>query len=501
MIKNTNHTEFDSARQYFEHVIELLSSEETLQSRHDVMESMIDQHGTELLRLLFQAVLDTCSRLEPRRPSVKNEEGKELTRCRKECKRQLQSKFGEVSVSRKGYSLPKHHSEFPLDSLLNLPPNSYSHGLRKRVAEEAAKSSFDELVATIDSTTGGHVPKRQAEELLVDIAVDFEQFYETRTYTDQKNTDDILAMSCDGKGIPMINKDLREPTRRAAEEKQKHGRLKPGEKSNRKRMSTVATVYDVAPHVRTAEDMIGSGKEKKPKPAKTKRPKPSNKRVFASIEKNTFDVVGEMFSEALRRDPTQQRPWVVLLDGAEHQLELVRHIIREAGFSVTIILDLIHVIEYIWGAAHGFFSVGSNEAKQWVETQVLNILNGKAVNVAKAIKRRADKLGYSKAKRQGIDKCTAYLLKYKDFLNYNQYLAKGFPIATGVVEGACRHLVKDRMELTGARWGLRTAEAVLKIRSLRSSGDFEEYWTYHLKNEHKRHYSACGDDYHLAEAA
>jgi len=87
-----------------------------------------------------------------------------------------------------------------------------------------------------------------------------------------------------------------------------------------------------------------------------------------------------------------------------------------------------------------------------------------------------------------VDKCANYLLKYAEFLRYDQYLVSGLPIATGVIEGACRHLIKDRMDLTGARWSLQGAEAVLRLRSLRSSGDFEEYWRFHEKEELERNH-------------
>jgi hypothetical protein len=71
-------------------------------------------------------------------------------------------------------------------------------------------------------------------------------------------------------------------------------------------------------------------------------------------------------------------------------------------------------------------------------------------------------------------------------MDYPTALANGWPIATGVIEGACRHLVKDRMDVTGARWGVDGAEAILKLRSLISNGDFDTYWTYHLHQEQQR---------------
>jgi hypothetical protein len=365
------------------------------------------------------------------------------------------------------------------------------------VAEEAAKSSFAEVVQTVDKMTAGHVPKRQVDDLTPEVAQDFEAFYESRKNVTPEQTEDILVMTTDAKGIVMHEVDLREATRRAAERQRKEGtkaaRLKPGEKSNRKRMATVASVYSVAPYIRTPEEIMNKGKNMA---EKSLRPRPKNKRVFASVEKEPEEVIGEMFAEALRRDPEQCRPWTLLLDGAEHQLALARHFIKTCGFTVVIILDFIHVLEYIWRAANCFFKPGSTEAQIWVEEQATKILRGQASQVAAAMRQRATKNGYSRESRKTVDKCADYLLKYKEYLYYDKYLAAGLPIASGIIEGACRYLVKDRMDLTGARWRLKTAEAVLKLRSLRASGDFDDYWGFHATEEFKRNYSrlSCSDD-------
>lgn len=155
-----------------------------------------------------------------------------------------------------------------------------------------------------------------------------------------------------------------------------------------------------------------------------------------------------------------------------------------------------------------FFPVGSDQAEQWVKKSALKILHGKAVQVATGMKRNACKQKLSDTKHETADKYANYLLKLKEYLRYDEYLAAGLPIATGVIEGACRYLVKDRMDLTGARWRLKDAEAVLKIRSLRASGDFDDYWKFHKEEEYKRHYSACSgpyvscsDEYDLLDAA
>ena len=95
-------------------------------------------------------------------------------------------------------------------------------------------------------------------------------------------------------------------------------------------------------------------------------------------------------------------------------------------------------------------------------------------------------LGLSRSRRANADACADYLIAKSKYLDYAGALRKGWPIATGVIEGACRHLVADRLDVTGARWGLEGAEAVLKLRSIRSNDDFPSYWAYHLAQKRRR---------------
>ena len=187
-------------------------------------------------------------------------------------------------------------------------------------------------------------------------------------------------------------------------------------------------------------------------------------------------MVAEATLEAERQDPEHAKRWVVLVDGAEPQLDLVEAGAAAYGVDVTVVLDIIHVVEYVWKAGHVFHREGSPELAHWAWTRVRSILEGKARQVAAAMRRAATVAGFSKDTRKPVDRCADYLLKYAPYLHYDRYLAAGYPIATGVIEGACRYLVRDRMELTGARWRLVGAEAVLKLRALRASGDFDAYW-------------------------
>jgi hypothetical protein len=491
--------EFAAAREQFAVLVGELQARQTLGMEHGEVEALIAQQGTELLRRLLQGHLDLRAVREPRGEAIVGEDSAVRRHVRPACQRTLMSLFGEVAVTRLGYGARGVDSVFPLDRELNLPPDKYSHGLRRRIAEAVAQGSFDEAVASVVRTTGGKVPKRQAETLVADISQDFEAFYQSRGATELEPTSDPLVLSEDGKGIVMRREDLREATRRAAERgaHKLKTRLSRGEKRNRKRMATVATVYSIAPQVRSAEAIMGLEDSE---PA-TPRPRARHKRVWASVARALSEVTEALFEEALRRDPHQQRPWVMLVDGHEDQLASIQVCSERHQVEVTLVLDFIHVLEYLWKAAYCFHAPGTEAAESWVGERALAILKGSSSEVAGGMRRSATLRGLAAEDRQAVDDCADYLLKYRNLLRYDAYLAAGFPIATGVIEGACRHLVKDRMDITGARWRLRSAEAVLKLRSLHSSGDEDSYWEFHKAQALKRNHPLPIDDHRLPKAA
>lgn len=481
--------EFAAVAEQMNFMINDLRSKDVLNLQHGDVEKLIAKNGNELCRLFLQAYLDGREREEAVLEFVRGADGLERNHRKEGCARKLMSLFGQVEVKRIGYGKFGSQNLFPLDANLNLSVNKYSHGLQKRVAEESTKSSFDQAVDSVDRTTGGAIPKRQAEELVVNITQDFEAFYESRAATSIEETDDPLILSIDGKGIVMRQEGLRAATKKAAEN-EKHKlktRLSRGEKRNRKRMATVAAVYSIERQVRTAE-CIMKVDEKTPK---TVRPRARNKRVWASVSREPEAVADELFQEALRRDPQQRRQWAVLIDGQPQQLKNILKSIEQYDAERTIlILDFIHVLEYLWKAAYEFHKEGSEEAEAWVARRALQILQGKSSDVAAGIRRSATLRNLDRDSRKSADTCADYLLKYREMLKYNEFLEKGLPIATGVIEGACRHLIKDRMDITGARWLVERAEAILKLRSLHSSGDFDQYFQFHQTKEHERNHLA-----------
>ena len=483
---------FARAREEYGNIEAYLVSRDAQSKTHSELERELEKQGRELMRMLFQAHLDARGPGEAATP-VEGSDGvvREQERIHE---RGLETVFGEVTVERVGYGAEGTDSLHPLDGDLNLPPEQYSHEVRRRVAKEAAKGSFAGVVESLSQETGAKVGKRQVEELTARAAQDFDAFYEERQSGArcEATTGPILVISADGKGVVMRREDLRDATRKKAEatEHKLKNRLSRGEKRNAKRMATVATVYTIAPHVRKAEDMVRTFAPHNER-EETKRPRPEHKRVWASLEKSPEEVIKAAIREARWRDPEGKKRWVALVDGSESQLKILRKLFRRYGVFVSrIVLDFVHVAEYVWKAGIALHGEANPKLDTWVSEHLLGILRGRTGHVAAGIRRSATLRGIDSKAREAVDRCSNYLLKNTRYIHYDDCLALGLPIATGVVEGACRYLIKDRMDVTGARWSMAGAEAVLRLRALQASGDFDEYWRFHEHQEYLRNHAA-----------
>ena len=283
----------------------------------------------------------------------------------------------------------------------------------------------------------------------------------------------------------------------AASDNKLKGRLSKGEKANRKRMAEVAAVYTISPVVRTPHDVMAHRGDGPPK----KAPTAINKWLTASVADDAATVISRAFDEAERRDPDHTRPWVALVDGNNHQIDRIRAEATARRIDITILVDWVHVLEYLWASAWSFFDEGDPAAEDWVQEKALAVLDGRASIVAAAIRRKATALGLDDTTRKNADTCADYLLAKAPYLDYPTALSSGWPIGTGVIEGAVRHVVRDRMDVTGARWGLQGAEAILKLRALRANSCWDDYWSFHLAQEHKRVHESRYLNRPLPEAA
>ncbi len=502
--EDKNH--FHTAEEKFCEMTDFLKDKQSHNLELSDLESYINQDGRELMRRLL------ISHLNERGAgdigvSVLGSDG--INRTHKKIKtRTIKTIFGDVEIKRLGYSLRNVSNLFPLDAMLNLPTLNISYTLQKHVILEVIKSSFNESVLSIERWTGVNIPKRQAKKVIIRSAKYFDNFYECKKIEEKQEASQLplIILTSDAKGVVMRHEDLRADTKKRADKKKKdtrNAKLTPGKRPHSKRMATVASVYEIARFIRTPENIHQEFFNKTDSKAKEKnkiRPSPVAKRVWAGLKKPGEAIIQEMFEEALQRFSSDNKEWVVLVDGDLDQIRKIKRFSRQFNKKLTIICDVIHVLEYVWGAGK-VLNDDEDTVRKWVSEKFYLILQGKSSLVASAMRRSATFRKLKKSVRKPIDSCARYLLNHSSYLHYDEYLKLGYPIATGVIEGACRYLVKDRMEITGARWSLEGAEALLKLRSLKVSGDFIDYWKFYENQEYHRNYDVLYQDSSVLQAS
>ena len=474
----------------FSGIVGWLGGRESAELTHAELEEQLGARCREMIRLLEQDHLDLRAAREQRQQRVTGPDGIARTRAEAGHCRSLSGVFGPVTVSRIAYRAPGAPNVHLADAQLSLPPEKHSHGLRKLIATEAPRGSIARACSAVEQATGVRLGTRQATGLICRAACDFGPFYEDREHRPPPRAapGTVLALSCDAKGIMVLPGQQRPDAARRARKSvpRQQGRLSRGEVRTRKRMAEVGAVFDIVPAPRTAQDIIAKSRpQARPQPA---GPRATSKWVSASVAEDAAAVVAAVFAEAGRRDPDQQRTWIALADGNVHQLDRIRAEAAARNITIPNICDIIHVLEHLWDVAWCLFPEASPDAAPWVRARARAILRGHARPVAAAIRDAITARQLTPAQSKQASTAAGYLDAKAPYLNYPAALAQGWPISSGVIEGTCRHLVKDRLGITGARWGIDTAEAILKLRALQANGDFDAYWTFHLQQEHQRNY-------------
>jgi hypothetical protein len=498
---------FADAKNTFNCLIGQLADPAAEAFTHDRLEEVLAEQGRELLRQLLQAHLELRAARERESVVRARRNGTAVAGTDQVMRRRVESGhhrllttiFGTVTVSRCAWRAPGAPNLYPADAQLSLPVGRHSHGLARAAVTEAVRGSFDQAKTGIEARCGPVIGKRQLEQLVGSAAVDIDAFYAQQIPL-PRTADDLLVISVDGKGVVMRPEALRPATKKAAARHKStfRTRLASGEKPCRKRMATLGVVYDAAPAPRRPHDVIAVPGGRHSNRLVRPGPKASGKWLYGSVIADPGQVIAKVFDHAEARDPLHVRTWVVLVDGARHQLDLIGDQAAHRGVRIHIVIDVIHVLEYLWKAAWCLHAADDPSAEDWVATCALALLAGNAEQVAASIDAQATAADLTEQQRGGIDAAIRYLTGHAEHLRYDQALNNGWPIATGVIEGACRHLIGDRLDITGARWGLPGAEAILKLRALISCGDFAAYWRYHLDREHHRiHQTRYQDRYTL----
>jgi hypothetical protein len=491
---------FTGSRICFEHLVEDLSGGQAGGMTHDQLEDLVEVRGRELKRQLLQDHLDLRALREEQALPAEGESRRVKGRGRVERghERGLATVFGRVTVRRLAFRAPGRVNVYPADVALSLPKGRHSHGLARLAVCEAGRGSYDTAMAAISARCGPVAGKRQLEELVKAAAVDIDGFYARRVPI-PCTSEVLLVLSADGKGIVMRPEGLRPATRKAAAAKDRgrgvfRTRLASGEKTCRKRMAALACVYDAAPAPRRPHDVIAVPGGRSGEREVRRGPHAEAKWLTGSVARDAGEVIAAAFGQAGARDPGHLRTWVVLVDGDRHQIELIEAEAARRKAEVHLVLDLVHVLEHLWAAAWCFHARDDPAAEDWVAVQALAVLAGRARQVTGSLTAQAAQRGLTESQRAGVEACVRYLTNNMEYLRYDQALSSGWPIATGVIEGACRHLIGDRLDITGSRWGVEGAEAILRLRAVIDNGDFEAYWAFHLRCEHDRVHQARDQD-------
>lgn len=403
--------------------------------------------------------------------------------------RRYVSIFGEFDLKRVVYgSREGQKIEFvPLDSRLQLPQSVYSYVLQDWDQVMCAEEAFAKVSETMTRMLGlKQQPVDSLEGMNEQMAEQVQAFREDRPMPSPEEEGAILVLSADGKGIVMRR-----------EEPPPAGHRTKGEKASQKRMAIVGTAYTVDRYYRSAAEVVAAlFRDRQADEAKRRpRPVPQHKHVWASLgwededgtwHSGTEAVYPWLLNEVAERNKCCRKEMVCLHDGQESLWAA-----RDAHLpqrNTTDIVDFLHVAKRLWRAAHAFHKEGSEEAEAMVRDLMLRVLEGKASGVICGLREKATKLGLKGSKKKAITEACSYLKNNLHRMHYDEYLAKGYPIASGVIEGACRHLVKDRMERAGMHWTLEGAQAMLDVRSTYVNGDWEKYQEYRIERETARLY-------------
>jgi hypothetical protein len=402
--------------------------------------------------------------------------------------RAYRSVFGDFALSRVCYGSREGQAItfVPLDNRLQLPESDYSYLLQRWDTALGCESAFGRVRATLLDVLGVDQPVDSLERINGHTASPVAAFRDSRPLPGAEEEGEVFVLSADGKGIPM---------RRGPDDAKPKARRSKGDKANKKRMAVVGAVYSVERHPRTPEDVVAAlfRDPRRLTGESVGRPLPVGKHVWGRLSQakdgNLTEPIDAVFgwqqAELGKRDPKGAKEVVCVMDGQEALWDGNR---RHLGGRVVGVLDLLHVTPRLWQAAHAFHKEGSAEAAAFVRGRLLRVLRGEVKGVVAGLRRQGTLAKLSAAKVKALRRVCRYLKANEERMRYGEYLVRGYPIASGVIEGACRHYVKDRMERSGMRWTRAGAQAMLDVRSEFLNGDWDGFQAFRIRTETQRLY-------------
>jgi len=398
--------------------------------------------------------------------------------------------FGELILSRWVYGTREGQAIewVPLDAALGLPAGENSYVLEDWLERLCVKEAYGESVADLRAWLGTTVSVRTAEGINRNLADYSDGYRMNQGMPSPQEDEEILVVTADGKGVPMrrpLQQRLREEgvSEASAEETSSSRNV------SKKQMAYVGAVYSIASFVRTADDVIDEVCRRKRSP---ERPRPIQKHLWAQMTRirqgEVWPAAPSLFLamavECFERDPDKQKILVCLMDG-ERQLWGLH---REWFSRAVGILDLFHALKRLWEVAHCLHGEQNAATREFVTHHLRMLLEGKVGYVIRNLRSLIKRHGLKGSNKKTVESAITYYENNREHMRYDEYLAAGYPIASGVIEGACHHFVKDRMEGAGMRWELEGAQAMLSLRAIYLNGQWGDFITYRILTEQARLY-------------
>jgi hypothetical protein len=415
-------------------------------------------------------------------------EGRTLRRLLELHHRPYQSPFGDFDLERYGYGTREGQEieRVPLDERLALPAGKFSYLLQEWDQSEIMEAPFGQASRIVKRILGLTQYVDSLEQMNRQMSEQVESYHQSQAVPPPESEAPLLVQTIDHKGVI-----LRHPADRstiADHDPQSEPR------KDRKRMAAVAGVYTVEPYVRTPEQVLKAlfappGQRRSEEPP---RPRPQHKRLRACLSHvdsqgdeidGTAEMFGWMAGETQARNPQGLKTLIHITDG-EPQLRTGCDVFQ-AHVPMVAILDLLHATPRVWAMSR-LFCRDEDSRTAFVKERVHRILRGEVTSVVQGLRSLATRNKFKGKRRAQVDKVCAYFQNNADRMQYDEYLAKGYPIASGVIEGACRHVVKDRMERTGMGWTVAGAQAMLSLRCLWVGDDWDVYLTFRIAQETQR---------------
>ncbi|MDQ1293411.1 MAG: ISKra4 family transposase [Actinomycetota bacterium] len=438
-------------------------------------EKALAESGRELQRRLLEATFAIDGAREERVDQVTSAVRIRHGTVERGHDRGVVSIFGPVRATRLAYRNRREPNLYPADARWMLPDDVYSLGMRALVAFHLATGGYGQTQEIIRARTGVTIGRIQLAGLAADLAGLTGEFYARRALNTPEDgpPGDVLMMQADGKGIA-----LRPEHRQAKRVEAAHPGIK--------KMAEIVAVADVTPAVREPEDIAAPPARRQEHPGPLAR----DKGVSASLTDDIPAMIGAAFDEADRRDPQRGRQRIFLVDGNKQQITAIEAHAAARGLKVPILIDYLHVSGYLGKAAAALHPHDPTAAGQWADGQLLRVLHGRAKAVAATLRSVAAKTRDNPhpLNLTALDKAATYLANNHQHLRYDKALAAGWPIATGLIEGACRYVIEDRFGITGARWSPDGAEDILKLRAIVVNGDLHDYLNHYKKRYLEEHH-------------